>query len=180
MGNGNGMRDIKWHKIAEEYMFQFIIILAAICGMVITGFCKKEDFLSLLAGVSTSLFASAIVAIGSLILFRNISKRKEVCDRWGLDAIYELRQEANIMTNKYQDNANECIDIIGFGLGSWRNARRDVIISMIKRGVKIRIITAHPDNPYLSDVDVAESKMHGATKDSIEKLGCVSKFGISE
>ena len=164
------MDKYKWYRTVQEYLFQIIIMLAAVIGMVIAHYAGDEKISSLVSGVSASLFASALVAIGSLVLFRNISKRKEVCDQWGLDAIYELRQEANTATNAYQEAANERIDAIAFGLGSWRNARRDVILKLLRKGIKIRIITPHPDNPFLPDIDRSEGKLEGSTRTSIVKL----------
>ncbi len=164
------MNSNRFFKIVQEYMFQIILCLIGIIGVFVS-FCISDDrVFSIISGISVSFIASAIVAIGSLIVFRHSSKRKEVCDLWALDGIYELRQEANIPLNEYQDVMKNQIDIIAMGLSSWLNARGDKIATALRHGIQIRIITVHPDSPFLSAIDLRENKMIGTTKQSIESL----------
>lgn len=163
-------RESKVLKVIQEYLFQFLICLIGIIGILGAFYITDDRIFSAVSGISASLIASAIVAIGSLVLFRISNKRKAVSDIWAIDGIYELRQEANIPLNEYQDNVKNQIDIIAMGLNSWVNARNDKITYALKHGVRIRIITVHPNNQYLSAVDKRENKMDGATKQSVISL----------
>lgn len=164
------MSESKVLKIIQEYLFQIIICLIGVLGIFISLEISDDRLFSIVSGVSASLIASAIVAIGSMIIFRLANKRKEVCDVWALDGIYELRQEANIPLNEYQDNVKNQIDIIAMGLNSWINARNEKITYALNHGVQIRIITVHPSNPFLESIDKRENKMEGATKQSVISL----------
>ena len=167
----------KFTKLVQEYMFQIIVCLVGILGTLLCFFIPNERIFSVCSGVFISLVASAVVAVGSLVVFRKVSTRKEICDYWELDAIYELRQEANKPLNEYQDKARHQIDIVALGLSSWLNARSDKIIDALKHGVKIRIITANPNNQFLLEVDKSERKLEGATSRSIQNLqGEVFKY----
>lgn len=171
------MKNDRFFKLVQEYMFQLIICLLGILGIFISIHIDNDRFFSVISGISISLIATSIVAVGSLIVFRKTSTRKEICDYWELDAIYEFRQEANKPLNTYQDNARHQIDIIALGLSSWLIARSDKIADALKHGVRIRIITSDPENIFLKEIDASEKKFEGSTRQSILNLiGEVAKY----
>jgi hypothetical protein len=97
-------------------------------------------------------------------------RRAELIDRWGMEAIYKTRAEMNKSTNISLSLCKQEIEIIAFGLKSFRESKSDIIDGLLSKGVRIRIITASPTSKILEYVDKREDLVEGSTKKSIEGL----------
>lgn len=162
----------KWYRKLSEYLWQIVVAaVGIICVIISFSISTAENrIFSLLNGLGVSLLSSGILGVFMNLLFYRRDRKSEFCEEWKIEQIYNSRALSNIMADRYQKTAKRQIDIIAFGLGSWRQANEKIIDEAIERKVKIRIITMHPDNPYLKIRDSAEGKPEGSTRTSIMQL----------
>lgn len=142
--------------------------------LVITGilfsFSNNEMVQTILISIGTSLIASAVVSfLASIYIFKH-KRESEITDIWKLISIKDNRSEMNTKVHKKLDNAVNQLDIIGYGMKSFRESRENVIRSQIQKGLKIRIITVDPNYDFLKQRDIDENKMEGSTAKSINQL----------
>ena len=156
----------------KEYAFQIIVFLVGVVTMLIAWFAIKtnERAFSIVSGIGVSVISSSIISFASIRFIRKQDAQLEMCQKWGIKNIYELRGQANESIHAQQQKATKQIDIIAFGLSSWIQTREDLIKELLKRDVSIRIITLHPTNKFLRERDKAEGKQSGDTKKTIESL----------
>ena len=62
------------------------------------------------------------------------------------------------------------LDIIAFGLKSFRDAKSKLIEEKVKDGAKIRILTMNPEGDFVKQREKEENEMEGAIKKSILDL----------
>lgn len=118
--------------------------------------------------IGSSLIASAIV-----ILFTAIFVEKRVfspLDEWKIDRIFATRSEKNSESDSELDNARYRIDIIAFGLGSFRSSHDKRVEACLRKGVNFRIITMDPNSPYALQRAREEEEVEDQIKVSIEHL----------
>lgn len=89
---------------------------------------------------------------------------------WGLKEIFETRQKMNIRLNEIWDNLSDNLDIIAFGLKSFRDAQSDSIKEKVKDGLKIRILTINPFSSFVKQRERDENEMTGSIKKTILDL----------
>lgn len=131
---------------------------------------KIETARNILISVGCSLVATAIVTYfnGKYQLKRQ--KIKELIDVWGLEEIFETRAIMNQEADRKQSEAKHCLDAIGFGFSSWRQNKEKEVIEMLKRGVKIRIISPVPDTHIILQRENDEEAATGQISKSIHLL----------
>ena len=155
----------------SEYLWQIIVLLIGIIAIIISFIVKDTGkVFSTINGIGVSLLLSGILGVFMNILFSRKDAKYKVCEEWKIKNIYFSRTIANITVDSYQQSAKKNVDIIAFGLSSWRQSKESLIDNMLSNGVKIRIITMNPDNPILTMRDQAEGKPEGYTKKSIMEL----------
>lgn len=76
----------------------------------------------------------------------------------------------NVLVGERLNKAKDHLDIIAFGLKSFRESKRDIISEKVKHGMSVRIITVDPRCEYLDQRDLDENKVMGSTADSIVQL----------
>lgn len=129
-----------------------------------------EQWSTVIISVGASVVASAVVSyITSIYLFKK-KRLKEITDIWGLRSITKNRSEMNREVDKRLKDANKCLDVMAYGLKSFRESTNELIKDKIQDGIKIRILTVNPDSKYLSYRDLMENKMSGSTSHDIRKL----------
>ncbi len=155
-----------------EYMWQWILIIAGIAFLIASFYAVKGTgkMFATLNGLGVSLLLSGILGIFVNVLIDRKDAKYKVCETWKIKDIYQTRAIANLTMAAYQERAKERIDVIAFGLSSWRQSKEKLIDSMLAKGVKIRIITMDPDNEFLKMRDRAEEKTEGYTRDTIKQL----------
>lgn len=125
---------------------------------------------AVIISVGASLIASAVVSYLSSIYVYKRKREKEITDNWGLISICDNRAQMNIQVAKRLDKAKDHLDIIAFGLKSFRESKRKLIADKVAHGMSIRIITVDPKCDLLKQKDLDEKKVVGSTSDSITQL----------
>lgn len=125
---------------------------------------------TVIISVGASLVASAVVSYLSSIYIYKRKREKEITETWGLYSIDESRAQMNYFIGQNLENVTDHLDIIAYGLKSFRESKRKLINEKVKHGLEIRIITVNPNYEYLSQKDVDEKKLKDSTKESIKQL----------
>ena len=162
----------KWFQKLSSNLWQIVLILLGVIfgGISFAIPAESERCFATLNGVGVSLLLSGMLGIFVNVLFSKREARLDVYEKWKIANIYESRAIANLTIDACQENARKRIDIIAFGLSSWRQAKEQLIDEMLNKGVQIRIITMDPYCDVLSMRDRAEGKADGATRQSILQL----------
>lgn len=168
-------------KIVEEWLEnnvneRLINLLVTCLGVifvvigVLFSFSNNEIAKTILISIGTSLIASAVVSfLASIYIFKH-KREKEITDVWRLISIKDNRSAMNIEVFKRLENAENQLDIIGYGMKSFRESRDELIRSRIQKGLKVRIITVDPNCIFLNQRDIDENKLEGSTANSIRQL----------
>jgi hypothetical protein len=124
----------------------------------------------ILISTGTSLLASTIVVlISSKYLFKQ-NEIKKIIEKWGITGIYRTRAHMNEFTNiDLEKNINK-LDIIAFGLKSFRHSKGEFIKLKVKQGMKIRILTIDPNSSFLSEREKVEECIDGEIRETIKQL----------
>lgn len=76
----------------------------------------------------------------------------------------------NISCDESMKRTKNGIDMVGFGFSSLRAEKDAEIKEMVRHGLKLRILTMHPDCEYATKRDQAEQDIEGHTQQTIRKL----------
>lgn len=139
-------------------------IIAAIGIIVIISsqfISAKSEWRTVLVSIGCSLLASSIVTFLSSKYLTRISRVKDIIQHWGLEGIYETRQAMNRSTDEVLNQSENELDIIAFGLRSFRDAKTKIIKEKVKRGLKIRIITLDPSSEFVTQREKDEKEVSG-------------------
>ncbi|MAD54084.1 MAG: hypothetical protein CMF18_08435 [Idiomarinaceae bacterium] len=131
---------------------------------------ESNDWKNILISVGCSILASNLIMYLTSEFMLRSRRRAELIDKWGFEAIYKTRAEMNLSANSALEKCKRQIDIIAFGLKSFREAKSDEIQRLANKGVKIRILTLAPESKILSLVDEQENQVEGHTEKSIREL----------
>lgn len=170
-------------KIICKYINWIILFVGVI--LVLTGYLWNPqktventvvintDLKNLFMNIGCSIIASVIIAF----LTQKYLERKdliyEMIDEWQLEKIYSTREEANTLSiEKKIENLNSNLDIIAFGLDSFRNSKSKLLIKKLqkKNDIQIRIITLNPNSIFVDEREKIENKAKGSIKKSIQDL----------
>ena len=133
------MKD-KWYQKLSTYLWQLILILLGIFSVIASFSTSNERWFSTFNGVGISLLLSGLLGIFMNAFFYKRDAKLEIYEKWKIVNIYQSRAIANLTIDAYQGKAKKRIDIIAFGLSSWRQAKEQLIDTMLNRGIQIRII----------------------------------------
>lgn len=150
-----------------------IITLLFSITLIATSFIytiEYSDWKNIQISVACSILASNIIMFFTSEFMLRSRRRTEIIDRWGVEALYKTRAEMNLSTNDSLSKCKEDIEIIAFGLKSFREAKSDEIERLLDKGVNVKILTMSPESEMMKYVDDRESLVSGATKKSIEDL----------
>lgn len=162
------------YRILEKInatLLNYIIMLVGIVFITISIIIGIDNTIGLIFNsIGTSMLASAIVVfISSKYLIKN-NEIKKIIEKWGLTDIFKTRAEMNKYTNQdLKENKNK-LDIIAFGLKAFRQSKSELIISKVKEGMKIRILTIDPNSKFLKERERVEECSEGEIKNTIEQL----------
>ena len=131
---------------------------------------KSEVLFLILISVGCSLVATSIsVFLSSRYLLR-LKTIEDMVNNWGLEAIYHSRQEMNIDADLTFPELKHELDIIAFGLKSFRDNKGSAIEDKVRRGLKVRILTIEPNSKYVAQREIDENEIEGQIKKTIEDL----------
>lgn len=125
---------------------------------------------TVLLSVGCSIIASSIITYFVSRYQIRRENLQNIIDHWGLENIYSTRAVMNQVCDEKQSQARECIDVMGFGLRSWRQGCTEMIISLLRRGVRIRILTPVPDHLAVRMREESEEDSEGNISKSIHLL----------
>lgn len=162
------MNNIKRFVRKNITLVNIIIVMLGILAIFISVYLPNANTQNICMGIGTSFFASGIVVLITTLLTDNTEEEDRLSD-WGIEAIYSTRGEMNISCDKYMRKAKR-IDIIAFGLRSWRDSQAKTIEKLLKNGCQIRILTMNPDCNNLQQREKDEQQEIGSIKYSIEQL----------
>ena len=162
----------------NERLINLVVCLLGLIAVVIGAALSFSDsdnsdnnlFVTILISVGASLIASAVVTYLSSIYIYKRKKEKEITDYWGLTAIFETRQRMNDSADEYLLELEDSLDIIAFGLRSFRDSKTSEIQKKVQRGLKIRMLAIHPESSFLKQREKDEKQVEGSIKNSIIQL----------
>lgn len=89
---------------------------------------------------------------------------------WGLRGIYRTRAEMNQTSNKYLLANRKRLDVIAFGLRSFRDALSDLLENKVANGMSLRLLVPNPESPFVSQREKEELEVQGQIRNSILSL----------
>ena len=116
--------------------------------------------------IGCSLVASALVILLNTFLV-DVTVYNPL-DDWKLRRIAATRAEINNECAEKLRNARYQVDIVAFGLQSFRNKQSNLIEGYLKKGVNFRILTMDPKSEFVLQREREEDDTN--IKNSIEKL----------
>ena len=167
-----------WHQITylpmKNYNYKSIIagLVVIIVGgaLVYCGRFRWTSEQSLLIGIGCSLLASGLVILLQALFVD--AQTISCAEEWGLSKIYYTRAEKNADTDGKLLDTKEKIDIVAFGIKSFRDRYNRDVQTIVNRGVNIRILTMNPseDNCFLKQRELEEHETEGQILNSINDL----------
>ncbi len=156
-------------KVNASLVNAIIAAIGLVCVLAafLVGQEKSQD---ILLSVGCSLIASSVVSFLTSKYLVRLNRVKRIIEHWGLEAIYGTRQEMNRSTEIALESLENNLDIIAWGLKSFRDAKDKIIREKVKRGLKIRFITLAPDSDYVRQREVDEKESPGQIKNTILHL----------
>ena len=152
----------------KQFWISIALILVGIIIILLDVFCFKTNSL-FLASLGISFIASSIITIVNLALIEKTPKNP--VDDWKITNIYLNRQEKDFEDNNNIARAKGKIDIIAFGLSSFRDKHKKGIEKFLTKSDNIiRILTMHPESPHLCERDNEENESVGHTQKTINDL----------
>lgn len=148
-----------------------IIFLVGLCTLILSFFARlKPEVQNILISIGCSLIASAVVSFLTSKYLIRVNRIKEIVERWGLQAIYETRQKMNRSTDTAFESLENNLDIIAWGLKSFRDAKDKIVREKIQKGLKIRIIVPLPDSEFVRQREKDEKEIEGQIRQTIINL----------
>lgn len=120
--------------------------------------------------IGCSLLASGIVILLQSTL---VNKKEYNCaEEWGLVKIYKTRYEKSDDSDENLENAIHHLDVVAFGLKSFRSMHTKKVLKVLQNGVNIRILTMNPseNNPFLKQREKEENEPENQIRNSILEL----------
>ena len=148
----------------------FLLGIVGILGSIVAKNYIKEPLFTILLSISTSIVASSIVAFITTVYMLENTEMVELIRKWGIKSIYETRGVMNNEVNALFEHKVARLDIIAYGLKSFRESKSQRIKQLLQYGMIMRIITVDPKLDILLLKDRDEGKIEGSTAASINEL----------
>ena len=155
------MRKVEKYIRKNSTLVEIIILLL---GIIIVHFSKSN---MVITSIGSSMIASSIIVFMTDILIGKDDDDSVI--QWGLESVYKTRGEMNSSCDEYLKKAKK-IDIIAFGLKSWRDSQQVQIDRILQLGGSIRIITMKPGCDNLKARERDEFESYNGISHSIEQL----------
>ena len=163
---------MKWFKkVLRQNLVavNIIILLLGVILVFLSVHLPTPNKQTICMGIGTSLFSSGLIVLITSLFVDDTSDSVQILKQWGVEAIYKTRGEMNISCGKYSKNAKR-MDIIAFGLKSWRDSQNREIESLLQNGCKIRILTMDPSAENLKQRELDEKQEVGSISHTIMQL----------
>ena len=160
------MKFFKWiYKSKQAVTGLVILIIGGIA--IFLGSMFFAGSTGLCANVGYSLLASGIVIL--IQGLENASDERDRAREWGLDRIYKARSEKSDDSDPKLGRVRQ-LDVVAFGLKSFRSTHRKKIEEILKNGGRIRILTMDPEGRFVRQREMEEKDSEGQIKGSISDL----------
>lgn len=143
-------------------------IILILIAMVSDG---NENIAQICLSIGTSLIASSIVVFLSSRYLVNQNNITEMIQEWKITGIFKTRADMNKSSNFYLEYNKNNLDIVAFGLKSFRDSKKEIIKEKINRGMRIRILTLSPNSQFLKEREKVEKEIEGQIRNTIIQLG---------
>ena len=153
----------------NKTLVNVIIVLIGIVLIVVSPWLKSPYAQTIFSGIGTSFLASGVVVLITLVLTDH-TEEQENLSKWGLEAIYLTRGEMNVSCDQYLKKCRK-LDIIAFGLRSFRDSQEKVIEKLKDQYNYSRKVRSQNDNDYFQYWD-------GRTDSYKDAIEIVKKGGI--
>lgn len=118
--------------------------------------------------VGCSLIASALVIILTDLLVERV--KENPLDQWGIKKIYSTRARMNDDCSVCMNKAKYQVDVVAFGIKSYRTQQEKLTKRLLQRGVNFRILTMDPKSTFLKQRELEENENEGQIKNTIDQL----------
>ena len=156
------MKALRKYIRKNATLVEIIIALVGLALIIV-----DQTTRGILADIGVSVLASAIIVFLTDVLMGTGDQGE--ARKWGLEGVYRTRGEMNKSCDYYLKKAKS-IDIIAFGLRSWRDSQEKAIENILRSGGMIRIITMKPGCENLAQREADEDQIPGQMSNDIESL----------
>lgn len=151
------------NKLWAERIAWFTVLFALTLIVIDIFLLKTEAYF--LLNIGCSLLASSL-----FVIFSSLADSPNTLDEWYLTDIYNTRSEMNIDCDRILKRAERNVDIIAFGISSYREQQTELTSRLLDKGVNFRIITMDPNSKFAKQRDSEEKVLSGQTSKSISDL----------
>lgn len=88
----------------------------------------------------------------------------------GLKRVFNSRQKMNIFLDELWRKPISRLDIIAFGLKSFRDSMTKMVTNQVKNGMKIRLLTMNPNSEFIKQREIDEKLTNGSIRKTIIDL----------
>lgn len=142
-------------KVVNALIFMFGVLLVIIS--VLPPVAAHTDIKTILISVGSSIMATSIVTWVTSYYIVNISRKKEIIDKWKFSAIYMTRAEMNQESNMCLKKCKKNIDIVATGMSNFLSAQGSLLEDKLKEGVTMQIISFSRNTPLIAQRERDES-----------------------
>lgn len=143
------------------------IIIAGGC-LILFDLLKAHSETSIWINVGCSLLASGLVISLNAWLVERSSE--DPLERWGISRIYQTRGKMNEDCDDDLNRASKQVDVVAFGIKSFRTTQEKLTKKLLKKGVNFRIITMDPESEFISQREKEEGEVPGQIQNTVESL----------
>ena len=151
-------------------LINLVICCIGVICLLAALFTDHQNGKNILLSIGCSLIASSVVSYLTSKYLVRMNRIKHLVEHWGLEAIFETRQEMNRSTDIAFESLEKNLDIIAWGLKSFRDAKDKIVREKVKRGLEIRFVTLHPDSEYVKQREIDEKEAPGQIRHTILNL----------
>ncbi len=144
-----------------------LVLIIGILLIILDLFSAKTDT-NLWISIGCSLIASGLVILLNAVCVERI--KDNPLKEWGISNIYPSRAIMNTDCEVSVDNAEHQVDVIAFGLHSYRDAKSKTTLKLLSKGVNFRIITMDPDSEFVYQRAKEEGEVKEQISNSIRQL----------
>lgn len=141
---------------------------ALILWAVLIGYSKPTG--TVLLSVGGSVVASAVFAFLSSHYLERQARVRDVVNYWKIEAVYRTRAEMNADSNQALADCSQTLDLIAFGLKSFRETQTDLVTKKVGQGLKVRILAPEVDSPFVAQRERDEREVEGQIRQTIVDL----------
>lgn len=147
-------------------------IIAGLVCIILGGLGLAAEFLwstekGLWFNLGCSLLSSGLVILLTALFVERL--KVNPLDEWKLKTITSTRAEINNDCEIEMDHVKKQVDIVAFGLRSFRTTHTDAqILEKLKKGINYRILTMNPQSEFVTARETEEDNKN--IKNSIEAL----------